>query len=48
MSSSAYRRDTDHREEFAHPDDSDYQGLGGSANSDSDKQPCRYGAACFL
>ncbi|CAF1319611.1 unnamed protein product [Rotaria sp. Silwood1] len=38
-SSECYRKDPDHRAEFAHPGDSDY--------GHSDKRHCRYGADCY-
>lgn len=48
-SSFPFRKDPDHRREFAHPGDKDYKAPATSASndSDSDKPLCRYGADCF-
>ncbi|CAF2537011.1 unnamed protein product [Rotaria sp. Silwood2] len=42
-----YRKDSDHRSDFAHPGDSDYQGSGASSSGQSGKLRCSYGAKCF-
>lgn len=39
------RKDVSHREEFAHPGDTDYSES--SVGSSMGKTPCRYGASCY-